>query len=75
MGDDWNRPISGASRIVTPDLIGNYPCSTSHCSPAKAGVQMAQRYHAWTPAFAGEQLPTCLKGIYPDLIRGPFAQR
>ncbi|MGB7409667.1 MAG: hypothetical protein WA910_00885, partial [Sphingopyxis granuli] len=36
---------------------------------AKAGVQMAQRYHAWTPAFAGEQLPTCLKDIYPDLIR------
>ena len=56
--------------IGTPDQVGNYPFSPSHCSPAKAGVHAWQRCAIWTPAFAGERFLTCLKGIYADLIRG-----
>src|SRR5690606_27862232 len=38
--------------------------SPSHRSPAKAGVHAKQRCAIWPPAFAGEQLLTCLKAIY-----------
>ena len=51
-----------------PNLSGNDP-STRNCSPAKAGVQMAQRCPAWTPAFAGEQFLTCLKDICANLFQ------
>jgi len=55
--------------IGTPDQVGNYPFSPSHCSPAKAGVHAKQRRAIWTPAFAGEQFLTCLKAIYADQVR------
>ncbi len=56
--------------LATPDPIGNYSFSTGNRSPAKAGVQMAQRCPVWTPAFAGAQALTCLKAMYADPIRG-----
>ncbi len=50
-------------------LFGNDPFSTSHRSPAKAGVQVGQRRLAWTPAFAGEQFLICLKDICANLFQ------
>ena len=47
--------------LVMLNLFGNYPFSTGNRSPAKAGVHAGQRCAIWTPAFAGEQLLTCLK--------------
>ena len=46
--------------LVMLNLFGNYPFSTGNRSPAKAGVHAAQHYAIWPPAFAGEQLLTCL---------------
>ena len=56
--------------LATPDPIGNYSFSTGNRSPAKAGVQMAQRCPVWTPAFAGAPALTCLMDMYADPIRG-----
>jgi len=61
-------PGSGPGQALKQ--VRNDPLPTGERSPAKAGVQMAQRCLAWTPAFAGERQRPCLKGVNVKQVQG-----